>query len=542
MRRVQARVRALAVREHLRRPDIVLVSALAVGLRLLVAARSPGGFAGNFGYDVGVYYSASDALVHGRVPYQDFTLLHPPAVMLALSPFAVIGRLTSDHVGFVVGNLAFAVLGGINAALVVSVARRMLLGRFAALLAGLTYAVWLASIGAEFSSRLEPLGNFFTLLGLLALVSDRRRPRRWLPAAAGVGFAAAASVKIWWLAPLAVIILWHALVDRSLRRVLALAGGAVLSILAIDGPFLALAPSQMAHLVVLDQLRRPRGTPIATRLSDVIGLTNFSGAPLSRTVAFALSSLLIATVVLTCALAWRRPPARLFAVLTVVQLGVLVAGPSWATYYADFLVVPFCLTGAAAAATIVALTRAARRRTTRDAVTVMACLPLAVLAVATVVSSTQPYLVSSSFSARRLSAAVARSRCVLADAPIALIELNVLSRDLARGCPNWIDVSGRTYGVDAAAVVNGRRLPRRQNLEWQADLCRYLTSGDAVILVRSATGISAATLRAVTRGGVLASEGGHSVYRTAPATAGAGSSVSCLPAAVGAGLAKSRSG
>lgn len=115
---------------------------LAVGVRLAYVALSPGGFGGNFGYDSGVYYAASDALLHGRLPYRDFVLLHPPGLMLALTPFAAVGRLTTDHAGFIAGNAGFAVLGGVNAALVVVVARHLSVGRFAATLGGLGYGIW----------------------------------------------------------------------------------------------------------------------------------------------------------------------------------------------------------------------------------------------------------------------------------------------------------------------------------------------------------------------------------------------------------------
>ena len=52
----------------------------------------------DYGYDAGVYYSAADALIHGRTPYRDFLLLHPPGLMLTLTPFAAIGRLSARPV------------------------------------------------------------------------------------------------------------------------------------------------------------------------------------------------------------------------------------------------------------------------------------------------------------------------------------------------------------------------------------------------------------------------------------------------------------
>jgi hypothetical protein len=56
--------------------------------------------------------------------------------------------------------------------------------------------------------------------------------------------------------------------------------------------------------------------------------------------------------------------------------------------------------------------------------------------------------------------------------------LNVLSQDLAHGCPQWVDVSGRTYGVDRSP----QHLPRSRNRRWQHDVVHYLLSGNAFVL------------------------------------------------------------
>ncbi len=60
---------------------------LAVAARVAVIVRH-GGLHGDFGYDPGVYFAAGDAFVHGRLPYRDFVLIHPPLEMLVLAPFA----------------------------------------------------------------------------------------------------------------------------------------------------------------------------------------------------------------------------------------------------------------------------------------------------------------------------------------------------------------------------------------------------------------------------------------------------------------------
>jgi hypothetical protein len=79
---------------------------------------------------------------------------------------------------------------------------------------------------------------------------------------------------------------------------------------------------------------------------------------------------------------------------------------------------------------------------------------------------------------------VTGARCVMSDSPMALIELDVLDRDLRHGCPNWIDVTGQAFRL-------GLGNHRKVNLRWQRRFTRYLLSGDRLTLFRPAnTGIS----------------------------------------------------
>ena len=83
-----------------------------------------GGLTGILAYDDGVYYSAADGLLSGRLPYRDYLLLHPPGITLVLAPFAALGRLVGeDPVGLAAARLAFMLLGATSAVLVWAVAR-----------------------------------------------------------------------------------------------------------------------------------------------------------------------------------------------------------------------------------------------------------------------------------------------------------------------------------------------------------------------------------------------------------------------------------
>jgi alpha-1,2-mannosyltransferase len=181
---------------------------------------------------------------------------------------------------------------------------------------------------------------------------------------------------------------------------------------------------------------------------------------------------------------------------------VILAAPSWFHYYCDYLAVALALAVAGAAGSTAHRPTAARR--------VVDWLPVAAVAAVTGLILGLGAAVLHPFrGAAQLTRAVAAQRCVMTDSPIAQIELDALSRGLANGCPNWVDVTGLTYGPDRPQYPGQ---PRIDNAQWQGDLLRYLRSGNAVILVRHAT-LSAHARAVIHHGGVLARAGGHIVYR-----------------------------
>src|SRR3954470_10523976 len=66
-----------------------------------------GGLAGYGSYDDAVYYASAVGLVHGRLPYRDFLLLQPPGIVVALAPFAALGRIIGETAGFSVSRLGW---------------------------------------------------------------------------------------------------------------------------------------------------------------------------------------------------------------------------------------------------------------------------------------------------------------------------------------------------------------------------------------------------------------------------------------------------
>ncbi|HTW21858.1 MAG TPA: glycosyltransferase 87 family protein, partial [Mycobacteriales bacterium] len=298
------------------------IAALAFLVRLIPVLRG-GGLTFYGRYDDGVYYAAADALTFGRVPYRDFVLLHPPVIMLAVAPFAALGRITSDQVGMATARVAFMAIGALNATLVARLARRW--GLVAAVVAGIIYVGWLPAVFAEQTVLMEPIGGAAILVALLLLV---KRPTlvtaraEWL-AGGALGFAAV--TKIWYLAPWALLVLWP-LLQRRLGSALRILGGGVIVAAIIVAPFAVLARGRMWDMVIRDQLLRPAGTvPRLGRLADVAGASLIHHSPARWVLAIVVLVLIAACATLSA----KDRSARLITALFVVDLLVLLASPSY---------------------------------------------------------------------------------------------------------------------------------------------------------------------------------------------------------------------
>jgi alpha-1,2-mannosyltransferase len=489
---------------------------VAVGLVALFARLFPvlrgGGLRGVGGYDDGVYFAAAEAVVHGRVPYRDFMLLHPPALIYLLTPFAALARWVGDADAWAVARV-FVMLVGATSAVLVAVTLTSY-GRVAALTGGLLYAVWFPALNAEFSTLLEGPANAMLLVAL-PLLTRGRRPAGNRPATsrlaellAGAMLGLAAATKIWGVVPLLLVVGWRLTSGgrRSAGRVLA---GGVAAIVVVCGPTFVLAPRQMWNLVVRDQIQRS-----GTHTSLLLRAANMT--PVARVVPSASTGLTVAAVVavgavgLWCAWrAWTRPSARIFVVLLLAQTVVLLASPSYFPHYGDFVAPAIALTTGVA----VAVQREHLRSAgpfTRRSLAAAAFLVVAGLAIpALVVPRMEP------FDGPAVQAALSGRRCVEADTPSALILADTLSSDLDRGCPARVDVTGATYNVDRVVGPGGRPVARPDNPLWQHDLLSYLRSGQAAVVARvGSDGLSLGTRRELHRLPVLYRDRHVVVYAT----------------------------
>ena len=484
------------------------VAAVAFGARLWVVLHGHG-FYNLAGYDQGVYYAAADAMVHGFRPYGAFLLLHPPGIMLFLSPFAALGSVTSDSTGMAVARFAVILLGALNAVLVTWIARRF--GLVAAVAGGLFYALWAPVVLLENQTRLEPLGNTCLLLALLGLLRRRAEPvSARVQLLAGAALGAGAAVKIWGAVPLLVVLGWQ-LLDRGWRAVVTATAGAVAAATVICLPFFLMAPDAMFRMVVTDQLGRTRShVTLVARLYSIISLDIATpNSRLSLTLLAAVGVLAITAMLLV----WRERSARVVVALLLAQTALLLLAPSYFPDYAAFVAPAAALTFALAAQRV-AVWLAQRGRALQIA-------GVAVLAAGVVIAAVRlvPLSVGSRnpFPGPAPSEASEQQRCLVSDTPIALIEMNVLSRDLSNDCMVHVDVTGYTYEGEIGLGANDLPLARAKNAAWQKQILGYLRSGNAVILARGkSTGLSSASKQEITRWPVLTRIDGYTVFARNP--------------------------
>jgi hypothetical protein len=491
-----------------RRPELS-VAVVALVARILVIGRSAGGVHGLYDYDASVYYAAADGMVHGRVPYSGFTLVHPPLLPLMMTPFALLGRLTTASTGFIAANLATIAIGALNAVLVVRLGRRWGLSTFAVTIGGLVYAAWYGSVQSEVLVRLEPWCNTFLLAGLLALSASgeavaRRRPQLLFIAGAMLGLGA--SVKIWGLLSCAVVVAWDAIDARTLRRLPPILLGTVTAGDVINLPFLVHARGAMWNMVISSQLGRLRGhLSIDNRLGEITGLVRSPTSGPNAPILTALLVVVAAVLVVCCVASWRVRASRVAIALLVAHLVVLLASPRVYPYYADFMAVPFAML-------LAGLTDALWKSQRRVAGAALVAIPLAAMAIAGSLAPTNDAIVL--FPARaRMVAAAAHLKCITSDTPMMLIELDALDRSFAKGCRDWVDVTAGVLGVHSP--LDSSTTKRFFQPHWAAELNRYLLSGNGVILERTVNfGITASQRKAVDDLPVVATNGPFPLHAT----------------------------
>ena len=479
---------------------LAVVAVVAFASRLVPVLRG-GGLWGLTGYDGGVYYAAAAGLAHGRLPYVDFLLLHPPGILLALAPFGLLGRVIGDPDAQAAARLAWMGLGTLSALFVAGTLRRH--GPPVALVGGLLYAVWVPAVYVERTTALEALTGVLTLGAVLILTRPAARDLGTRGAVvAGLLLGAATATKIWGVAPLVVLAAW-CVYAYSVRRALQLLAGAAAAAVVVCLPFFVRSPVLMWDMVVGAQLGRRR-VPLDwyTKAVDTAGLTKVQGPQAELLV------VVTAAVLLAVALSWRSRVGQVATLLLVVGLALLAVSPAWATDYASLVAAPVALLAGTATGTV-------RRRWTGrwPGSFVPVAAVLALVAGYTVVSAPETTF-GERFPGASLAAVVVElPGCVTSDDPAALVAADVLGRNIERGCPLVVDLGGYSYYLQPGASA---RTSRPGNAQWQQFVLDYASSGTANVVVRFENGGTTRATRRTIEGWPVVGYAGRYPVRQAP--------------------------
>jgi alpha-1,2-mannosyltransferase len=474
---------------------IALIAFLVRAIPVLVG----GGLDGYLAYDDGVYFGAAIALVHGELPYRDVLLLHPPGMVAALVPFAVLGSTVGDAPAFATARVAIMAVGAINTILAGLVAGRY--GRAAGVLAAALYATWNVAAVGERTTDLHAPQHLLVLIALLLLAGPGRiRIGRGVAAGAVLGLAT--SIQLWQGATLLIAVWWlgvRAVDGRELRTVICAAAGAFATFTLVAGPFLAVAPEAMVRQSILDQLGRPHtGVGIADRLLVLEGgapraslppaLRAFIPVPLVLATALAGLALLLAT-------AWKRSWTRPWVALSFLQASIVLTTPSFFSDYGAFIA-PATTVALATGLVVTGAWLIAHRVRPRVVVTGFVVLFVVLVASSAVLPRGRPLPLDA------LRADLATARCVAADAAAVAVLTGTLRRNAEHGCRIVVDPTGIAYDTD-----RGRRYPTPHSWRvhapgYQAAMEAWYTGVDAAVFVRPRSNdltkaVSAAVRRAL---------------------------------------------
>ncbi|BEP15514.1 hypothetical protein acdb102_38250 [Acidothermaceae bacterium B102] len=416
-------------------------------------------------YDDGVYYGASRALLHGLLPYRDFTIVHPPLIAVILLPCAGLGHLFGDPAGMAVARILTVAAGLVDVCLVYFLALHQY-GRTAralALAAAALYAFFPATFVADHTVLLEPWTNLACLAAMLLLSRDGELSQR---AAFGAGLllSAGLSIKLFAAAYLVVAVLWLAVARRE--RAGQLAAGIAVGVGVLDGPFALAAGSRFWHDVFVAQVTRPLdgNNYVSHRLTALMETRTL---PLG--LALALACIL---TVLVAAAALRRGRGP-WAPLTLLIVVALLASPSYFEHYDAFLAAPLAL----ALVGLVPRLRQAPRR----AGEVLLAMAFSLWAVASVgdASTARPWS-----DLRVLALDIPRGACVFTDSTSLAVAAAV--RFDPRQCPSSVDGRGRLLTLTHGWPRSREFYPLGflENPTWQRETLAQL-QGASVLLTSS---------------------------------------------------------
>ena len=487
------------------RHDVRLIAGL-LGLAVLafairfVGLAFGGGLDSRIYLDEGTYFAGAIAFVNGRMPYRDFSILHPPGLLYVLAPFAQIGTMTTEMTGLVLARLAFMILGAVNTVLVGLVGARV--SRATGLAAAALYAVWVLAMTGERSTMLLAPQVMAMLVALLALTgrsAAELTTRR--VAVAGVAIGITGAVQIWAAIPAIVILAWLILQTRSRGRdavrvaaTYVLSGAATTALLL--SPTLLAAGPRMFQMIIFAQATRIPGeaadyitqhTLITVPVSRLRILEGMDALPLGIHVRLAAVLLLaVAGAGLVLLVARRVPAVRLWAAIAASQLAVIMLMPVFLVHYRGWPTPLMALCLGAVVAYGLERLPAHRRAIGATAYAVV----LVLLATTSLrPAGSRPFLDAD-------MPDLSTARCVIADEGYVAIRTHTLVRALQNGCR--VVPNPRSFSHLNNALSGGPALAKTEQDQYQQGSIDYYTSADVVLLSQLRNdGLTDATMAAL---------------------------------------------
>lgn len=464
-----------------------------------------GGMLSVLGYDDGVYYSAANGLIHGQLPYRDYILVHPPGILILLSPFALLGRIVGDSTGLIAARLAFMILGSITTVFIYLIARKLSL--YAGLVAGFTYALWYPAIIVERTSYLEAIGLFSIAVALFMIQKSDFSRRNYIVAGALLGLSTA--TKLWFAIPVIVIGVWL-LIQRRIKEAIIIYFTSFVTFLTVVSFFWIKAGSKFIHLILFAQLNRSSATSnLASRISRIFNLETFSTSIFTSNDKYLIFASIFICIILLARIILEHRIVSLWLLLFLAQIAILLKTPTFFQAYPSYIAPTFALL-------IGALTFLIQKffhgfRAARGVVSVAITISIFSFCWHGIYLANRGEITPINF----LRDVTTSQRCVAADSPIILAISNSLTSDFANKCQVIFDVNGTIYGVEEPA---GSKLltateRRKRSLQYQNDLIRYFEKSDIFILNRiSADGLAKKSLIQIERKKFIEQRNGFVAY------------------------------
>jgi 4-amino-4-deoxy-L-arabinose transferase-like glycosyltransferase len=370
--------------------------------------------------------------------------LHPPGVILLLTPFAFIGRLVGTAVANEAARLFILLVALADVALFARVVRMWPL--LPATVGLAFFALHPDVVYADTTIYLEPLLIAACLAGTtLVFDGDRFADQRWRWSAAGVAFGIASAIKLWGVFPILAIVVVAVVVTHrraeAARLVIAGAGAFVV----ICAPFLALAPANFVRYVFIDQASRSSNAS-PTFVSRIANMLFLPPSEAAHSIVAVAVVVLVLGIVVWSLVRTRRLPLTELEWYSLASVGLLVGafGVS-GSYYSHYGAFSAAFLGFVACGTVARLmwrgesTKSGLRQ--RGTVIVTAGLVILVILSAGDKFQAPSGTSASSRSLSRVAAVVPPGRCIVTDDDSILLLSDRFTADYPN-CPRVVDPSG----------------------------------------------------------------------------------------------------